>query len=116
MTAMDGYLRPVVTCCAPAWFGPNLLTVFGEVAQSLRCHCDLHQLRQQTKCIQFSHGMRQQIDPHTQRLNLWNRLKHLHCNTALMKTERSHKATDTATHHDHLSLTHLGVAMGVIAV
>ena len=89
--AMQGILRPVVTCCQTARLAPDGHAELVVIGQFRRRDAGLRQARSKTEDGQFAHGVRQQIQPDSQLPDFRGGFEDLAIDTQTVQAERGGK-------------------------
>jgi hypothetical protein len=94
-SAVYGNLRPAVPGGNAPWLAPDALTALGEIRELAARHTGALDRGAQPQFLKFSHGVREHIEAHTQRLYLRHRLEHLHGEPGGVQAQGGRKSADS---------------------
>jgi hypothetical protein len=99
---MERYLRPTIACSDAPRLAPNSFAALGIVRQFSASDANLLELLAKPELVEFSHGMRQQIDPYAQRENLRSGFKNANRETCVVKAQSSRQSADASSRDKNL--------------
>ena len=97
LAAMDGYLRPVITCLKAAGFAPDALALPVEIDQFAGLNADVEKWRHGAELIQHTDAMRKQVDANAERLYLSGSFEYVDVQPGAIQRQGCHQAADSTS-------------------